>query len=426
MSCSSAASFRAWTWRSRIGGRTVQKIINFFRGSVRVIAAGPFPERFLNLCAQNYLGFWDVEWLENGSVKLTVAHLDWKRARILAEKALCTLERVGARGVPPFLGRFRRRYALLVGLFCSLAAVCVLSQFVLTVEVSGNSSVPTAEILTQLRRLGLRPGTYGPGVDEAMVGQQLLLRVGELSWCAVNLRGTVAQVLVREAIRPPTLADPHILGDVVAEAPGIITQMEVLTGGAAVAVGDTVLPGEVLIAGNVHLESPAYSTTDLGWMQVKAQGRVYARTWRTLEAAIPLEAQVKEWTGAKRSFWSLEVLGARVNFYRNAGISYERYDKITNVWTARLPGERMLPLSLTRETVREYTTGAVPIDADAAEAMLTARLDAVLRERLGAGEVIRAEYAVRRDGGKLIVTLKAECREEIGKFVPFEGANTIT
>ena len=235
----------------------MQKIVNFLRGSVRFTVTGAFPERFLNLCAQNSLGFWAVEWLEGGEVKLTVAHKDWRRAKVLAEKAMCTLAREGAMGIPPFLGRFRRRYALLAGLILSLAAVGVLSQFILTVEVSGNETVPTAKILTELRRLGLRPGTYGPGVDEAMVGQQLLLQMDGLSWCAVNLKGTVAEVLVREAVKAPPLLDENILGDVVARAPGIITQIEVYRGAAAVQEGDTVLPGAVPLTGRVHLDGPA-------------------------------------------------------------------------------------------------------------------------------------------------------------------------
>lgn len=398
----------------------MQKIINFFRGSVRFTVTGPFPERFLNLCAQNGLGFWAVEWLEDGGVTLTVAHRDWRRAKGLAEKAMCTLAREGAMGIPPFLGRFRRRYALLAGLVFSLAAVGVLSQFILTVEVSGNKTVSTAELLSELRYLGLHPGTYGPGVDEAMIGQQLLLRVEGLSWCAVNLKGTVAEVLVREAIKAPPLLDERIFGDVVARAPGIVTQLEVHRGAAAVGEGATVLPGEVLIAGNVHLEGPKYSGVDLGWQTVRAQGKVYARTWRTLAAEIPLETAVKERTGRERSLWSLQVLGSRVNFYRNAGISYDRYDKITDIWTARLPGGREMPLTLTRETAREYDTVTVPVDADAAEELLKARLKAALAAVLGpGGETAQTEYSVRRSGGKLVVTLTAECKEEIGKFVPF-------
>lgn len=400
----------------------MQTIINFFRGSVRFTAEGPFPERFLNLCAQNGVGFWGVEWLEGGAVKLTVAHHDWRQAKSLAEKALCILTREGAMGIPPFLGRFRKRYALLVGLALSLAAVLVLSQFVLTVEVEGNSTVSTAEILTELRRLGLRPGTYGPGVDEAMVGQQLLLRLGDLSWCAINLRGTVAQVLVREGVKAPELLDEDILGDVVARAPGIITQIEVHRGAAVVAEGATVLPGDVLITGHVHLEGPAYSEIDLGWQTLKAQGKIYARTWRSLEAAIPLDASVKDFTGRNQSFYSLNILGMRINFYRNAGISYDRYDKITDVWTARLPGGREMPLSLSREKMREYQVQTTGVDASAAEDMLELQLDRALKSLLGPeSEIINIKYTARQKDGNLVVRLDAECKEEIGKFIPFES-----
>ena len=64
-------------------------------------------------------------------------------------------------GVPFFLAGFRRRYALLLGLALSIAAVCVLSRFILTIEVSGNEKVPTAAILTELSRQGVRVGAYG-------------------------------------------------------------------------------------------------------------------------------------------------------------------------------------------------------------------------------------------------------------------------
>ena len=40
---------------------------------------------------------------------------------------------------------------------------------------------------------------------------------------------------------------------------------------------------------------------------------------------------------------------------------------------------------------------------------------------LGDGEAVRTDYTVRERNGVLEVTLLAECREEIGRFVPWEG-----
>ena len=187
--------------------------------------------------------------------------------------------------MPYFLARFRKRYAFWVGMGLSMAAVCVLSSFVLTIEVKGNTNVPTAQILTELRRQGLGIGTFGPGLDERTVGNKVLLQLPQLSWLSINLYGTRAEVLVREAVEAPELVDAQEYGSVVARASGIVTRVEALTGEAVVKVGDTVLEGETLISGTVHLEGPAYSDKpEIGQIQVRASGRVYARTWRTMAA----------------------------------------------------------------------------------------------------------------------------------------------
>ena len=116
----------------------LKRMVNALRGSVRLEVSGAFPERFLNLCAQRGIVFWNVEWLEATRLRLTVTRQGSGPARALGDKVLCTVVPAEQSGVPFFLGRFRRRYALLVGLALSLTAVCVLSQFVLTIEVEGN------------------------------------------------------------------------------------------------------------------------------------------------------------------------------------------------------------------------------------------------------------------------------------------------
>ena len=213
-------------------------VINALRGRVRLEAEGAFPERLLNLCAQRGVLFWNVEWLEPTRLRFTVTRRGWRTVLPLGEKAMCTVTRAGQDGLLAFLGRFRRRYALLTGLALSLAAVCVLSQFVLTVEVAGNQRVPTAVILSELRRQGLRPGAYGPGLDEAGISTRALLQLPELSWMSVNLYGTRAQVLVREATPKPEVVDLSRTGDVVARAGGIITRMDTLSGEALVKEGE--------------------------------------------------------------------------------------------------------------------------------------------------------------------------------------------
>lgn len=399
----------------------MRAIINFLRGHVLFTVTGAFPERFLNLCAQNGVAFWDLVWLDEHTLRLRFARRDARRVRGLAEKVMCEVA-VGQRsGVPFFLAQFKKRYALLLGLALSLATVCVLSQFVLTVEVSGNEKVPTAAILSELQRQGVRVGAYGPGLKVRQISQQALLAIPDLSWMTVNLHGVRAEVIVREKLPKPELRDETTPAHVVSGATGIITHMEVLDGQANFQEGDTVLEGEIIISGVTDLKEPKYGTVDAGQRLVHARGKVYARTWRTLTAQIPLEAQVKTYTGEEQTRLSLLVLGRSVNFFGNGGISMDKYDKITKTYCLTLPGGREMPLALRREQYRGYTPTAWTLDTAAARTMLEEQLAARLRETIGDGEVLKEDFTAREENGLLTVTLLAECQEQIGREVTFEG-----
>ena len=279
--------------------------------------------------------------------------------------------------------------------------------------------MPTARILSQLRLEGVRPGVYGPGLDRKAVAQRALRGLEELSWMSINLYGTRLEVVVREAVESPEIVDDEGFYDVISEADGIITQVEPMVGEAAVQEGDTVARGEVLISGLISIQPPQYSDQPVRYYPVHARGRVYARTWRTFEAAIPLEARVKRYTGEERTLWSLRCLDFGVDFYKNSSIPGDGYDKITTVHQLTLPGGRSLPMMLTAEQYRAYETETVSVDPEAAQAMLEDRLFSYLLEQIGEdGQVIDTSYTARVSEGQLHVTLTAECREEIGVEIP--------
>lgn len=400
----------------------MQAIINFLRGSVLFTVSGAFPERFLNLCAQRGIGFWDLEWEDSHSLSLRVSRRDARQVGELGKRVMCDVTPRRKMGVPFFLLAFRRRYALLVGLALSVAAVAIFSQFILTIEVTGNETVSTAAILTELSRQGVRVGVYGPGLDTRRISQEALIQLTDLSWMSVNLHGTRAEVLVRENLPEPKLRDETTPANVVSDATGIITHMEVLEGQPAFQEGDTVLEGEILISGVMDLKEPKYSDIDAGQRLVHARGNIYARTWRTLEAEIPLEAPVKEYSGEEISGWELVFLGHSVNFFGKTGISPDGYDKITQTHVLMLPGDQVMPLALRKTEYRAYDTVPVSLDAEAAQDLLEERLQIRLAGLMGeTGEVLSTGFSARRTGGMLAVTLQAECREQIGREVTFEG-----
>jgi len=397
----------------------VKRWINYLRGTVTLRVQGLFPERLINLCAQNRVEFWALEWLDEHTVRFTTRWETLNRLEQLAQRVDCQVEQETSRGLPDFLLRFRTRYAFLIGLTIALCAVGWLSRFVLTVEVTGNQQVPTTVILSQLRQLGVRPGVYGPSIDRRQVAQEAVLALEDLAWMGINLHGTRLEVIVRERIQAPERVEEGIYSDVVSEADGIIRRVEAEWGDALVEEGDIVAAGDTLISGLVTLEPPLYSELPNRYYQTHARGRVWARTWRTLTAQIPMYAEVKTQTGEKKTVWALELLGWRVEIFGNSSISTGFYDKITRIHPATLPGGTALPFALVREEYRAFQLEERELDREAACALLEERLLDRLTDLVGEdGSVQSTQASVREQNGMLQVTVVAECREEIGTEVP--------
>lgn len=387
-------------------------------GTVTVWITGAQPEDFLNLCAKEGLVLQRLACREPFTLEVRVAGYRLGRLRRLAERAQCTVQVRQRRGLAFFLWGLRRRYALLAGAALCLVLALAGGRVILTVDVTGNQTLTAEEIISQLRLCGVSVGTWGPGIPIRDVENRMMLAMDELSFFSLNLSGTRAEVIVREKGRtPPAQRDEELPTDVVSAADGIITHMEPWKGDPRYMEGDPVQKGDILITGNIRLDSPAHGhEIDLGTMLVHAEGRVLAKTWHTLTGRIDLAAPVKVYTGEEVTRYSLSLMGRRMKFYENSGVPYEKYDIITQFksWT---PVEgKTLPVVWQAETYRAYTVSQGAIDPAAAEALLRQRLLASLEAAMDEGEILETDFSVRREGERLTVTLVAQCTEQIGRL----------
>lgn len=397
----------------------MKTIANFLRGTVRLQVSGVELERFLNRCAQARLAIWAVEREAPFVLSFLITRRDLPRLEAIAASAQCSIERKEPRGLPFFLLQFRKRYALLAGLLLFCTLIFLGSRTLLIIEVEGNQTVTTAEILSLLRQHGVRPGIYTPAVERGRLSNDILLQMDALSFFAINFHGIRAEVIVREKVPMPQLLDEGELTDVISAATGIVTAVEPLAGQPMIEEGQTILKGELLIRGLVEIPGPMYSETILGFAPTHAQGRVYARTWHSLTAAIPLRAAGKEPTGEEKTRYALNLLGHRFNFYQNGRISFEKYDKITESKQLSLRDGTLLPIGLEKETFRAYETVAAELCIERAEQMLIEQLFADLDKLLPeeGDEILTSDVCSKIEKGVLKVTLLAECAQQVGREV---------
>ena len=388
----------------------LREMVDLLRGQVTGRVESGFPERVLNLCAEYGVRFWDLRWESAAAFTFTLTRRDWKRLRRLTARLDCDLTAVRWRGTPFFLGRLRHRYGLWITFGLCALALFLDSFYIWDIEIQGNERVPDHVILRALENHGVGFGTFGYGVNSPTLRNDLLLDVPELSYIAVNVRGCRAYVQVRERVQPPEIISKQRPGNTVAAKDALVTAIWPLDGEKQVLPGTMVKAGQLLISGVVD---SGYG----GVRYLRGMGEVTGRTWYTLRCKVPLTVEKKEYTGRTWTRRALLFGKKRVNLSFASSISGDTCDKIVHCKQWTLPGDIPLPVTAVTETQREYAR--VPDRRSREEAMALA--DIVLTRRLAeclaGGEVLRRELTCAAAGDMLLVTLTAECEEQIGKFI---------
>ena len=396
----------------------MDRAARLLRGTLRVRVESAFPERVLNLCGAHGIAFSDLRWESASALSFTVRAAERKKLeRLLAPlDAALTIER--AAGAPFFLRRFRRRYTLLAGLAFMLALFFANSFFIWDFEVTGNETVPTETILHALREHGVHRGTFIYSFRSQDICNRVLPELKDLCWVAVNVRGCKAYVQVRERVRAPERVNESEPTNVIAAKPGLITKVRALDGEKRVLPGTSVQQGQLLIAGVVDTggtEKPSVTTRFLA-----GKGEVWARTWYDLTVRVPLTYEKKVYTGKEKRSHTLIWGENRLKIgAKGSSICNVDCDKIKNQTQWTLFGLFALPVTWETETLLPYELEVTPRSRADAEAQGKDMLETYLAALLGeTGSVTQRRFSTAVEGDTLVVTLSAECEEQIGKEVP--------
>lgn len=389
------------------------RLSEILRGSVRVEVSGAAPQRLLNAMSEADMPFWDAVPQDAFTICLGLYSRDLRDAKALASRCQCELKLLRESGVPVVKRRLRRRVALLVTAVCCFALLAASSLFAWDIRVEGNEQVSTGEILRALAGCGVEPGAFWPGWSSDEIRNSVILDIPELAWLGVSVDSSRAVIRVRERTEAPELVNSEGMGSVTARTTGIIDSMRVYQGAPLVAVGDAVVAGETLVSGEMPSE-----VGDTRY--VRASAEIRARTWYEMSASAPLEYSGLEQSDC-RTRWALVIGDKRINFYLGSSQTPTGCGKIITEYPLAWEGVFTLPVTLVREQTLEYDSAAAAED----EEELSGRLEAVLRSTLerelsGRGEILDAQFTSSASDGRLVVTMRAECMEDIAEFTPAE------
>lgn len=387
-------------------GRIYEKL----RGRLRVEVCGAYVEGLLNAAALEAVELWEIECVDDYTLHLNIYEPDFPRFRALAEKCMCELKVLSARGGSRDRKLIKRRWGLLAFLAVSALLLLVSSLFVWEIEVVGNEKLSRGQVLRALSRSGVDLGTYRYSVSADLVRSSMMQQLPELGWMTVNINGSRAVAVIVERQEKPEIYAQSDPADIVAAETGIIKRMSVENGKPAVKQGDSVLEGELLVSGLMDSLSS-------GSKFVRAKAKVMADTWHELSAVCPAEEEVKEPGFLSRSRFALVFGKRRINLYFDSGKAIDGCDKIIHEYKLGVEGLFALPVTLVREELIPYETELQPAyDRDA----MARQLEKQLLEGMD-GEVLSRSFSEGESGGLYVLTLRSHCLEDIALAVDMPG-----
>ena len=387
-----------------------RKVLNYLRGQVTVEVESAAPERVLNLCAAHGIPFWGLTWLSELRLRAAIDRAELPRLRQVLTQTDAVLTVVRTEGAPEVWRQYRRRYVLLAAAGLLAVVMALGSTHIWAFQVTGNDAVPTETILRTLEKYGVALGARSR-IRQEELRNHVLLELPDVVWLTVNMRGCTAHVQVVERTRPPHLYRDSDVQNVVAARDGLITKIEALDGVTCVQVGDTVQAGQVLLGGVA--DSPR------GCRYMRAHGRIRARTWYCWTVPVPLDVCEKAGEEGAVTRVAVDIGRQRIKLYAGGSVLPVDCDRITEYRGLRLPFGLRLPVTLAVEKTVTHTVYDGQRAEDDARAEGERQLLAQLRQAIGEdGAILQTDVSARRQGAYLMVTLRAECEEQIGVDAP--------
>jgi similar to stage IV sporulation protein len=402
-----------------------KKILRYGRGHIKIEVMGENLEEFLNEAVGQGVVFFDTR-RKDKVLSAGVRVGDFAKLRTAARQARVDVQLRRKWGLPFLLSRWGRRRGLLLGGVLIVLAVLLLSQFVLSVSVTGNLALETQRIVAEADKLGIRPWVYRGVLDKDKLEKQLAEALPECTWVSLEERGTDILISVVEKALPPQVL---FQGDLVAARAGLVEEIMIIQGTARVQEGETVRQGQVLIEAEAEVQveylqppdsagpSPGSSdAADKGEGRV-AKGFVRGRTWYSAEAVVPLQETVVEATQQQKIGWGIKV-GERVIMITQAASPYA--ESFVEKSHYRLFSWRnwQFPVEMLKVTYQE--TRAVPVARTQEQALSLAaeQARAELAALLPAGaDVLRQDSVVLpAEEGFVRVRVQAEVFENLAVY----------
>lgn len=382
------------------------RLWNFLRGYAIIIVEGLKIERFINMAISNGIYIWDIKKVSYTSIRAKIGLDNFSRMREIVRRTDSSITIQEKRGLPFLLKNVKRHKLFTASILALIIAIYIMCSYIWMIEIVGTKSLDPQTVADVIASEGLREGIRKAKIDRRHIENQILLKMPELSWIGIQIRGTKAIIEIVEKREEPELINKTDFCDIIAAKSGVINKILVLNGDGLVKDGATVKKGQVLVTGTILREN---SET----RYVHALAQVTARTW--YEDAEEMDLQQIEFkeTGRKATQYRLKLLDKE--FGSKKPISYDEYKEVREEKNIMSFGDYVFPVKLIASTYYELVKVPKTLTADQAKKRCEERLNERLKLQLSEKAVIldkKIDFYVEKESVKAKISV--EILEEIG------------
>jgi|GEM_PF-1396534 len=316
-------------------------------------------------------------------------------------------------GMPVILRFFARRPMLIAGSLIAAGWLMYSTNIVWDIRIEGNTKTPDEEIISVLESVGFGIGTYFPSVDLVEISERYAAVQHDIAWLSVYMNNAVAEIQVREMYMDERNLKKHpVYANITAECTGVMEEVNVFEGQAAVKTGDVVRPGQVLISGVIKMK-------DGGARYEYAAGEAIARVAVPVSVEVSCEKEKKVPTGNERHEYEVKIFKKTLNFFQKGGIIYASYDKISTMEQLCLFDSIYLPVWIQKTSYIETVTEKETVSSDDAAAEALRLLDGKMRAAAVNAELVSREVTTCFENGVYRIECLLTLRKDIGKVSEF-------
>ncbi len=373
-------------------------LFSYFFGTVRIDISSGYADRFFDAAFRCGVFYRTVKPKEGFRDALLIRAKDEGRAKKLLSEAGCVFS-LTHRGFPEAAFRLIKSPGLIAGAILSAALVILCNSYVWEVRISGAEDVPKSEIAAAAEKAGIFRGMKKSGADEREAANVIINECPGVSFAAVNVRGAVAFVDVRER-ETHEVFDKSGSSDLVAAFSGVVTAINVRSGDVLVRVGDTVSKGDVLVTGTRIYES------GLTYL-MRSEGEIFASVNNEFTVSVPLVSEERVLSGRETVKKSINFLTNRLNISINSSQIPIDCDIIYEEKNLSFFGMK-LPVYLSTVRCRETVVRRVEKTAEEAETEAFSEYAEILESLAAGGNLVASDMSSGVENGEYVIRFRAE------------------